>query len=136
MTYSVAKTAFSPILPFCRMALLGAALLAPAGCAGGGATNSGPQVSSSAADMQGPKDTGAFPNLNIPPKSAAPQLTADQTKAKLAQLKAVQTSQAAPRAAPPPSDAATLNTLAKTHGGKTLKSIEGKCDPALDPNCK
>ena len=135
MTYSVAKTAFSSFPPFCRMALL-AAFLLPVGCAGGRAVDSGPQASSSATDMQGPKDTGAFPNLNIVPKSAAPQFTPDQSRAKLAQLKAVQTSQASPRSAPPPSDASTLSTLAKTHGGETLESIEGKCDPALDPNCK
>jgi hypothetical protein len=122
-------------MPFCRMAIV-VALLAPAGCAGGDAAGRGPQTSSAAVGLQGPKDTGTYPNLNIPPKSAAPQLTADQTRAKLAELKADQSGQSSPGAAPSPSDASTLSTLARTHAGDTLKSIEGKCDPALDQTCK
>ena len=31
---------------------------------------------------------------------------------------------------------AALNSLAKNHGDETLKQIEAKCDPALDPTCK
>jgi hypothetical protein len=134
MTYSVGQTAFSPFKAFCRAAVV-IALLAPAGCAGGNAAKGGSQASSTV-ELQGPKDTGAFPNLNIPPKSAAPQLTSDQTKTKLAELKADQSGQSSPGATPSPSDAATLSTLAKTHAGDTLKSIEGKCDPTLDQTCK
>lgn len=36
-----------------------------------------------------PTDTGTFPNLNIPPKAAAAQLTDEETEAKLRQLEAL-----------------------------------------------
>jgi len=36
----------------------------------------------------------------------------------------------------PSTSPAALNSLAKNHGKDTLKQIEAKCDPALDPTCK
>jgi hypothetical protein len=88
-------------------------------------------------NLVGPKDTGTFPNLNIARQQAAPQFTDEETKAKLATLKADQAAARNPaRAAGARDDSASLKALAKSHGKDTLKEIEGKCDPALDPTCK
>ena len=89
------------------------------------------------ANLVGPKDTGAFPNLNLPAEQAAPQFTDDEAKAKLAALNAERTIAKNPtRAAGAKDDSASLNALASNHGKDTLKQIQGKCDPALDPTCK
>ncbi|MGX7873095.1 hypothetical protein ACVDG5_010070 [Mesorhizobium sp. ORM6] len=88
------------------------------------------------ADNAGPKDTGTFPNLNIPPKVAAKQFTDAERNAKLAELKADEGAQAPKGGAPKVTNQAALTDLAKKHGPQTLNQIEGKCDPALDPTCK
>lgn len=88
------------------------------------------------ASAEGPKDTATFPNLNIPPKVAAPQFTDAEKTAKLAQLKADERTQAAKNSGVKPTNQAELTALAKQHGGDTLKQIEGKCDLTLDPTCK
>ena len=41
----------------------------------------------------GPVNTGTFPNLNIPQQAAAPQLTQEETDAKLAALRRAQHTQ-------------------------------------------
>ncbi|WP_320410217.1 hypothetical protein [Mesorhizobium sp. Root157] len=87
-------------------------------------------------NLVGPRDTGAFPNLNIPAQQAAPQFTDEETNAKLAALKADQAAAQNPARAGARNDSASLNALARSHGKDTLKQIEGKCDPALDPTCK
>ncbi|WP_027052100.1 hypothetical protein [Mesorhizobium erdmanii] len=129
MTINIGETVFFDAVRFCR---IGAAIvvLAVAGCS---STNTSGPVPM--AEDAGPKDTGTFPNLNIPPQVAAKQLTADESKAKLAELKAAKNAQGAKRGGVPGSQAA-LTDLAKQHGPQTLKQIEGKCDPALDPTCK
>lgn len=72
-----------------------------------------------------PKNTGTFPNLNIPPQSAAPQISAEQKAARLAELKAARTSQT-----PPPGSADTsaskarLKKLASSHAAEALEEIE------------
>ena len=79
----------------------------------------------------------SYPNLNIPPQVAAKQLTPEETQAKLALLKGEQQAQAGKGGGGVPSTSpAALNSLAKNHGKDTLKQIEAKCDPALDPTCK
>ncbi|WP_246676868.1 hypothetical protein [Mesorhizobium sp. B2-4-15] len=88
------------------------------------------------AEDAGPKDTGTFPNLNIPPKVANKQFTEAERNAKLAELKADENAQAPKGGAPKVTNQAALTNLAKQHGPQTLKQIEGKCDPALDPTCK
>ena len=50
--------------------------------------------------------------------------------------KADENAQGAKGGGPKVTDQAALKDLAKKHGGETLKQIEGKCDPALDPTCK
>ncbi|MGX5831875.1 hypothetical protein [Mesorhizobium sp. 43Arga] len=89
------------------------------------------------AENAGPKDTGTFPNLNIPPKVANKQLTPAETNAKLAELKADGSAQGAKSGGGATvANQAALADLATKHGPQALKQIEGKCDPALDPTCK
>lgn len=125
MTINIGETVFFGAGRFCR---IGAAivLIGIAGCS----STSGP------APVTGAKDTGTFPNLNIKPQVAAPQFTDAEKNAKLAQLKADESAQAAKNGKPDVADQAALTDLAKKHGDETLKQIEGKCDPALDPTCK
>lgn len=133
MTINVGGTHFVGAGSICRIALAAAALgalLSAGGCASSNTAGPAP-----VATTQGPKDTGSYPNLNIAPPVAAKQLTKDETAAKLAQLKADQQGQRAKGGNVKPANQAALNSLAKTHGDETLKQIEGKCDPALDPNC-
>ncbi|MCA0049626.1 hypothetical protein LB577_22210 [Mesorhizobium sp. B283B1A] len=130
MTIKIGETVFFDAGRFCR---IGAAivLLGIAGCS---STNtSGPVPLATDA---GPKDTGSFPNLNIKPQVAAPQFTEAERNAKLAELKADENAQGAKVGAANVSNQAALSDLAKKHGPQTLKQIEGKCDPALDPTCK
>ncbi|AGB46152.1 hypothetical protein LB524_15890 [Mesorhizobium sp. ESP6-5] len=130
MTIKFGETVFFGAGHFCRIsaALM---LLAVAGCS---STNtSGPVPMATDA---GPKDTGTFPNLNIPPQVAAKQFTEAEKKAKLAQLKADENGQGAKGGGAAVTNQAALTDLAKKHGPQTLKQIEGKCDPALDPTCK
>lgn len=134
MTINVGGTFFLRPGSICRMAVvvgLVGVLLPAGGCTSTGTNNTAPT-----ALTEGPKDTGSYPNLNIPPQVAAKQLTKEETAANLAQLKAEEQAQLSKgKGVKPPANSAALSTLAKTHGGDTLKQIEGKCDPALDPNC-
>ncbi|WP_296742337.1 hypothetical protein [Mesorhizobium sp.] len=133
MTIDVGATHFLGAGTVCRIALaagLLCALLPAGGCTSDNASRTGPT-----ALADGPKDTGSYPNLNIAPQVAAKQLTKEETDAKLAQLKADQQAQLAKGGGAKPANQAGLGTLAKTHGQDTLKQIETKCDPALDPNC-
>lgn len=134
MTINVGGTFFLRPGSICRMAVVAGlfGVLLP----GGGCTSTGTNNAAPTALTEGPKDTGSYPNLNIPPQVAAKQLTKEETAANLAQLKAEEQAQLSKgKGVKPPSNSAALNTLAKTHGGDTLKQIEGKCDPTLDPNC-
>lgn len=78
-------------------------------------------------EMQGVgRNTGTFPNLNVPPKVAAEQLTPEQKTAKLGQLETEKQRLTAQTAgARPTADAAALKKLGETHGQDALKSIEG-----------
>jgi hypothetical protein len=130
MTINIGETVFFGATRFCR---IGAAIVL-VGIAGCSSTNtSGPTPVAVGA---GPKDTGTFPNLNIKPQVAAPQFTEAEKNAKLAQLKADENGQAAKGGGPKVANQAALTDLAKRHGDETLKQIEAKCDPALDPTCK
>lgn len=51
-------------------------------------------------------------------------------------MKADENAQAAKGGGPKVANQAALTDLAKKHGDETLKQIEAKCDPALDPTCK
>ncbi|WP_019173389.1 hypothetical protein [Pseudaminobacter salicylatoxidans] len=71
------------------------------------------------------RNTGTFPNLNIPPQSAASQISDAEKAEKLSELKSAQSSQEAEGGAVP-SDEELLKKLAATHAQKTLSEIEGK----------
>ncbi|MDX8532547.1 hypothetical protein RFM41_28935 [Mesorhizobium sp. VK25A] len=134
MTINVGGTFFLRPGSICRMAAVAGlvGMLLPAG----GCTSTSPSNAAPTALTEGPKDTGSYPNLNIAPQVAAKQFTKEETAANLAQLKAEQQAQLAKGGSvKAPTNTAALKTLAKTHGGDTLKQIEGKCDPTLDPNC-
>ncbi|MGX5803716.1 hypothetical protein ACWGS9_21075 [Bradyrhizobium sp. Arg314] len=134
MTINVGGTFFLGAGSICRMAVVAGlvGVLLPSG----GCTSTSPNNAAPTALTEGPKDTGSYPNLNVAPQVAAKQLTKEETAANLAQLKAEQQAQLAKGSgAKAPANSAALNTLARTHGGDTLKQIEGKCDPTLDPNC-
>lgn len=138
MTDSIAKVVFFGSGRLGRGAAF-AALLALAACSTANVEDAAPLAAAAPAqpNLVGPKDTGSFPNLNIARQQAAPQFTDEETKAKLAELKADQAAAQNPaRAAGAKDDSASLKALAKSHGKDTLKEIEGKCDPALDPTCK
>ncbi|WP_292569940.1 hypothetical protein [Mesorhizobium sp.] len=134
MTIDVGGTYFLGAGSICRIAVAAAVLCAP--LLAGGCTSTGANSSAPTALAEGPKDTGSYPNLNIRPQVAAKQLSKEETAAKLGELKADEQAQLAKGGgAKPAANTAALNTLARTHGDDTLKQIEGKCDPALDPNC-
>ncbi|QPC92652.1 hypothetical protein [Mesorhizobium sp. INR15] len=130
MTINIGETVFFGAGRFCRISAA-IMFLAISGCS---STNT--NGSTLAGADTGPKDTGTFPNLNIKPQVAAPQFTDAERNAKLAQLKSDERSQGSKGGSPKTANQAALTSLAKKHGGDTLKQIEGKCDPALDPTCK
>lgn len=100
--------------------------LAAAGCASS-ASNS------AAVGARGAQDTGTYPNLNIAPQVAAPQLTEEEKAAKLAQLHAAQQRQGGAGSGAA-ADTKSMTALARQHGTEALKAIEGKCDP-IDRAC-
>jgi len=130
MTINIGETVFFGAARFCR---IGVAIVL-VGIAGCSSTNTSGPVPM--AENAGPKDTGTFPNLNIPPQVANKQFTEAERNAKLAELKADKGGQGAKSGGGSVTDQAALTDLAKKHGPQTLKQIEGKCDPALDPTCK
>ncbi len=72
-------------------------------------------------------NTGTFPNLNVPPKVAAEQITPEEKAAKLAQLKGEKQHLAAESTtAKPTTDTAELKKLAQSHAQDALKQIEGE----------
>ena len=132
MTQRLGQPAFSSFTSLCG----GFSLLLAVAATGCTSTNI-EDVMPQSGTVVGPKDTGAYPNLNIPPQQATEQFTDADKNAKLAQLHADQAAaNAGSGGASGTPNAAELAKLAKTHASDTLKQIEGKCDPALDPTCK
>ena len=70
-------------------------------------------------------NTGKYPNLNIIPGTAAPQLTQEEIAAKKAALKARREAVVKTKAEKPKMNAARLKKLAATHAKDALKEIEG-----------
>jgi hypothetical protein len=133
MRYRAGQPAIFGLGSFCRGLAAVVLLAAVAGCTSTSIEDAAPQ----SATVTGPKDTGSYPNLNIPPQQAAEQFTDADKNAKLAALQADQAAaNAAAGSTAGTPDSAELDRLAKTHASDTLKQIEGKCDPALDPTCK
>jgi hypothetical protein len=115
---------FSRLHGVAGFCLAAAALMQLSGCAGT------PDIASSAApsglSSGQPADTGTFPNLNIPPQSAAAQITPTEKAEKFSELKAVQAAQTAPRGAATTASQAQLKKIAATHAADTLAEIEGQ----------
>ncbi|MGB3390983.1 MAG: hypothetical protein WBA88_23720 [Pseudaminobacter sp.] len=73
-----------------------------------------------------PTDTGTFPNLNIPPQSAATQITPEEKAAKFSELKAAQSGQSSSTGGGPTANQSQLKKIAATHAAKALAEIEGQ----------
>lgn len=129
MTYRTALPALSAIR-VASSALLLVATLALTGC---GSTQMQDGVTAQNA-LDGPVDTGTYPNMNIPPRSAAAPFTEAEKTAKFAELRSRQESQASQQVKPEASEA-QLKALAKNHAKNTLNVIEGRCK-AIDPACE
>ncbi len=102
-------------------AIFSALFAAVAGCA------SAPEPAVPGGPQTGATDTGAYPNLNVPPQAAAAAITDDDKASladRLAGAKARQVS--AGRGVGARSDPAYLEKLAKDHGDETLKAIEAQ----------
>ncbi|GHC78836.1 hypothetical protein [Limoniibacter endophyticus] len=70
-------------------------------------------------------NTGTYPNLNIKPQTAAPQLTPEQVAASKAELAATRDgARAAAGADASPASTEELRSLARSHGDETLKVIQ------------
>lgn len=87
-----------------------------------------PEATAAHPDAARPPTAGTYPNLNVAPPAAAPQITAQQKAEEEAQLRArrEQLARAMPGAAGAGADAATLRRLAATHGEEALREIEGE----------
>jgi hypothetical protein len=119
MTYRIGRHVFSGSQLASGLAIAAMAAILLSGCASSTVAQAVP------AGAHGPAKTGTFPNLNIPPKQAAAQLTPDETKAEVAALRSAQQQNAA-RAATPSgqTDPALLRKLAETHAADALKEIQ------------
>jgi hypothetical protein len=73
---------------------------------------------------RGPRDTGTYPNLNVPRQAAAAQLSDEERDVKLAALRAEQRRQAPARAETPEERRRRLLRLAEEQE-QTLREIEG-----------
>lgn len=100
------------------LAALGAAfaMVVLAGCAGGQQTS-----------VPGAINTGTYPNLNLPPQSAAEPISAGEKAALYGQIGAAKNSQAqAANASPPNANPQLLRKIAASHANDTLEEIEGQ----------
>ncbi|RUM99466.1 hypothetical protein EET67_00700 [Pseudaminobacter arsenicus] len=73
-----------------------------------------------------PTDTGTFPNLNIPPQTAAAQITPEEKAEKFSELEAAKATQSAPPGGGATADQSRLKKIAATHAAETLAKIEGQ----------
>ncbi|MBK8457033.1 MAG: hypothetical protein IPL47_07935 [Phyllobacteriaceae bacterium] len=73
--------------------------------------------------VDGPTNTGAFPNLNVRPDAAAGQLSEEEKAAEIARLNAARAGQGSSAGASP-AEIARLKKLAVSHGDKALEEIE------------
>jgi len=96
----------------------------PAGAQRGSAS----AIAASAAEPAGPKDTGTFPNLNIPPQVAADQITDDEKAAETSDLRATQQGAATTAAGlgQGMTKPALLRKIAAQHAADALKKIDAQ----------
>ncbi len=118
MTYRIAGHVFFGTRLAAVVTVAALSLMA-AGCASSTVEEAVP------AGARGPVNTGTFPNLNVPPKQAADQITDDKKTADMAALTAAQRQNAATAAVPAnQTDPVALRKLAATHAADTLAEIE------------
>lgn len=98
----------------------------PEGALESAATAGGPPEA--AVSSGAPSETGEFPNLNEVQRGAMAQMTPEEKKAYLAQLRAARARQAASAADGGPRQAteAELERIARTHDDEALREIEGE----------
>jgi hypothetical protein len=98
----------------------------PAGAQRG--TASATAAAAKAAEPAGPKDTGTFPNLNIPPQVAADQITDDEKAAETSDLRATQQGAATTAAGlgQGMTKPALLRKIAAQHAADALKKIDAQ----------
>jgi len=90
-----------------------------------GAVDAAGQPSGEGEMKRSGRDTGQYPNLNIVPVPAAPQLTSSDRKEKFAELDAALNKAKRIAALKAESHEAALKKLAETHAADALKQIEG-----------
>jgi hypothetical protein len=85
-------------------------------------------TAAAAAEPAGPKNTGTYPNLNVPPQVANDQITDDEKTAQTSSLRATQQSTAAGAAnlGKGVADPVLLRKLAAGHADEALKKIQAQ----------
>lgn len=109
--------------PMARLGLAAAILIPLAAC------STVPEVASappSGLSSGQPTNTGTFPNLNIPPQSAASQITPEEKVEKFSELEAAKAAQATAPGGSPAADESRLKKIAATHAATALAEIEGQ----------
>jgi hypothetical protein len=83
-------------------------------------------AATSPAEPRGPNNTGTYPNLNIPPKTANAQITDEEKAAETEALRATQerTASTAADLGKGVADPVVLRKLAAEHADEALKKIE------------
>lgn len=95
--------------------------------AGGQAVASTGGVGAAGGEVQrSGNNTGQFPNLNVVPVAAAPQLTASEQRAKLAELEAARKKAVRGASGKTQANETRLKKLAKSHAEDALEEIEGQ----------
>ncbi len=127
MTFGGVKGANRRALP---VAVLTAALCVPllTACASDNAIEDVVPHAASDGIYGGPRDTGKFPNLNIPQKGETSQFTTAEVTAKTKELDAAKTQLAAKPVATTATsaDAAHMRQLGKSNAQDVLKDIEAQ----------
>jgi hypothetical protein len=114
--------------------LVGATMLALAGCAGvsiDDAVPAGAQSSPSATTVgtgpSAPRQTGEFPNLNVVPKPATEQFTEAEASATTSELRLAQErARRTVQSLSAPGEGERLRVLGNTHGDKAIVEIESR----------
>lgn len=112
-----------PVMSASRLcaALIAAAMLSA--CASGNAIEAGVPANPDGTPA-GAVDTGTYPNLNIPPRRAASQLSDAEKTASTNELVAARKDHASSSKGAAPDESAELRRLGKTHARDTLRAIE------------
>lgn len=128
MRYRLDEAKKSAVRPDLRPIVVTVLLALTAGCASNIEEGVGPPRNVPSLSGSGPKDTGTYPNLNIQPETAAPQMTEDQRLANAARLKGAGNAAQANATVQPMSAAeqARLKKLAEDQGKSVLAEIEGQ----------